>query len=144
MVLGKTTSIGKLANRYKKAGKKVMLVAADTFRAGAVAQLAEWGRRVDVPVVTGPEKADPASVVFDGMERAVAEGIDILMIDTAGRLQNKENLMAELERLVASSNVWCQKHRMKPSWLLMHQQVKMPWYRPKNFKNHSFNRNCLD
>jgi len=97
--VGKTTSIGKLANRYKQAGKKVMLVAADTFRAGAVAQLAEWGRRVDVPVVTGPEKADPASVVFDGMERAVSEGIDILMIDTAGRLQNKENLMAELEKI---------------------------------------------
>lgn len=97
--VGKTTSIGKLANRYKQAGKKVMIVAADTFRAGAVAQLAEWGRRVDVPVVTGPEKADPASVVFDGMERAVAEGIDILMIDTAGRLQNKENLMAELEKI---------------------------------------------
>ena len=97
--VGKTTSIGKLANRYKQAGKKVMLVAADTFRAGAVAQLAEWGRRVDVPVITGPEKADPASVVFDGMERAVAEGIDILMIDTAGRLQNKENLMAELEKI---------------------------------------------
>ena len=97
--VGKTTSSGKLAHRYKQAGKKVMLVAADTFRAGAVAQLAEWGRRVDVPVVTGPEKADPASVVFDGMERAVAEGIDILMIDTAGRLQNKDNLMAELEKI---------------------------------------------
>ena len=97
--VGKTTSIGKLAHRYKQAGKKVMLVAADTFRAGAVAQLAEWGRRVDVPVVTGPEKADPASVVFDGMERAVAEGVDILMIDTAGRLQNKDNLMAELEKI---------------------------------------------
>lgn len=97
--VGKTTSIGKLAHRYKQAGKKVMLVAADTFRAGAVAQLAEWGRRVDVPVVTGPEKADPASIVFDGMERAVAEGIDILMIDTAGRLQNKDNLMAELEKI---------------------------------------------
>ena len=97
--VGKTTSIGKLAHRYKQAGKKVMLVAADTFRAGAVAQLAEWGRRVDVPVVTGPEKADPASVGFDGMERAVAERIDILMIDTAGRLQNKDNLMAELEKI---------------------------------------------
>ena len=97
--VGKTTSIGKLAHRYKQTGKKVMLVAADTFRAGAVAQLAEWGRRVDVPVVTGPEKADPASVVFDGMQRAVAEGIDILMIDTAGRLQNKDSLMAELEKI---------------------------------------------
>ena len=97
--VGKTTSIGKLAHKYKKEGKKVMLVAADTFRAGAVAQLAEWGLRVDVPVVTGPEKSDPASVVFDGMERAVAEQVDVLMIDTAGRLQNKDNLMAELEKI---------------------------------------------
>ena len=97
--VGKTTSIGKLAHKYKEAGKKVMLVAADTFRAGAVAQLVEWGRRVDVPVVTGAEKADPASVVFDGMEKALAEGVDVLMVDTAGRLQNKDNLMAELEKI---------------------------------------------
>ena len=97
--VGKTTSIGKLAHKYKQEGKKVLLVAADTFRAGAVAQLVEWGRRVDVPVVTGPEKSDPASVVFDGMERAISENVDILMIDTAGRLQNKDNLMAELEKI---------------------------------------------
>lgn len=97
--VGKTTSIGKLAHKYKQEGKKVMLIAADTFRAGAVAQLVEWGRRVDVPVVTGAEKADPASVVFDGMEKALAEGVDVLMIDTAGRLQNKDNLMAELEKI---------------------------------------------
>lgn len=97
--VGKTTSIGKLAYKYTQEGKKVMLVAADTFRAGAVAQLAEWGRRVDVPVVTGPEKSDPASVVFDGLERAKSENIDVLMIDTAGRLQNKDNLMAELEKI---------------------------------------------
>ena len=97
--VGKTTSIGKLAHKYKQEGKKVMLVAADTFRAGAVAQLVEWGRRVDVPVVTGAEKADPASVVFDGMEKALAEGVDVLMIDTAGRLQNKDNLMAQLEKI---------------------------------------------
>ena len=97
--VGKTTSIGKLAHKYKQEGKKVMLVAADTFRAGAVAQLVEWGRRVDVPVVTGAEKADPASVVFDGMEKALSEGVDVLMIDTAGRLQNKDNLMAELEKI---------------------------------------------
>ena len=97
--VGKTTSIGKLAYKYKQAGKKVMLVAADTFRAGAVAQLVEWGHRVDVTVVIGPEKSDPASVVYDGMERAKAENVDILMIDTAGRLQNKDNLMAELEKI---------------------------------------------
>ena len=97
--VGKTTSIGKLAHKYNQDGKKVMLVAADTFRAGAVAQLVEWGRRVDVPVVTGAEKADPASVVFDGMEKALAEGVDVLMIDTAGRLQNEDDLMAELEKI---------------------------------------------
>ncbi|MCS4488329.1 signal recognition particle-docking protein FtsY [Streptococcus sciuri] len=97
--VGKTTSIGKLAYKYKQEGKRVMLVAADTFRAGAVAQLLEWGHRVDVPVVTGSEKADPASVVFDGMEKAVAENVDILLIDTAGRLQNKDHLMAELEKI---------------------------------------------
>ena len=131
--VGKTTSIGKLANKYKQEGKNVMLVAADTFRAGAVAQLVEWGRRVDVPVVTGAEKADPASVVFDGMEKALAEGVDVLMIDTAGRLQNKDNLMAELELAVLSS-VWCQKHPMKPSWLWMLQQVKMHLIRLRNFQ----------
>lgn len=97
--VGKTTSIGKLAYKYKNEGKKVLLVAADTFRAGAVAQLVEWGRRVDVPVVTGVEKADPASVVFDGVERAVAENVDVLLIDTAGRLQNKQHLMSELEKM---------------------------------------------
>lgn len=97
--VGKTTSIGKLAYKYKQEGKKVMMVAADTFRAGAVAQLVEWGKRVDVPVITGPEKADPASVVFDGVEKAITQGIDVLFIDTAGRLQNKENLMQELEKM---------------------------------------------
>ncbi|MVX59639.1 signal recognition particle-docking protein FtsY [Streptococcus danieliae] len=97
--VGKTTSIGKLAYRYKEEGRKVMLVAADTFRAGAVAQLVEWGKRVGVPVVTGPEKSDPASVVYDGLERAQAEGVDVLLVDTAGRLQNKDNLMAELEKM---------------------------------------------
>ncbi|MGT2925780.1 signal recognition particle-docking protein FtsY [Streptococcus cuniculipharyngis] len=97
--VGKTTSIGKLAYSYKQQGKKVMLVAADTFRAGAVAQLVEWGRRVGVPVVTGAEKSDPASVVYDGVAQAVAEEVDVLMIDTAGRLQNKDNLMAELEKM---------------------------------------------
>ncbi|MGT2771526.1 signal recognition particle-docking protein FtsY [Streptococcus marimammalium] len=97
--VGKTTSIGKLAYKYQQEGKKVMLVAADTFRAGAVAQLVEWGKRVNVPVVTGAEKADPGSVVYEGIERAIQEGVDILLIDTAGRLQNKDNLMAELEKI---------------------------------------------
>lgn len=96
---GKTTTIGKLAKRFKDEGKSVILAAADTFRAGAVEQLVEWGKRVDVPVVTGKEKADPASVVYDATEKAIAEKADYLLVDTAGRLQNKKNLMAELEKI---------------------------------------------
>ena len=96
---GKTTTIGKLANRFKDEGKSVILAAADTFRAGAVEQLEEWGKRVGVPVVTGKEKADPASVVYDATERAIKEQADYLLVDTAGRLQNKKNLMAELEKI---------------------------------------------
>lgn len=96
---GKTTTIGKLAKRFKDEGKSVILAAADTFRAGAVEQLEEWGKRVGVPVVTGKEKADPASVVYDATERAIKEQADYLLVDTAGRLQNKKNLMAELEKI---------------------------------------------
>ncbi|PEG81891.1 MULTISPECIES: signal recognition particle-docking protein FtsY [unclassified Lactobacillus] len=96
---GKTTTIGKLAKRFKDEGKSVIMAAADTFRAGAVEQLVEWGKRVDVPVVTGKEKADPASVVYDATERAINEKTDYLLVDTAGRLQNKKNLMAELEKI---------------------------------------------
>lgn len=96
---GKTTTIGKLAKRFKDEGKSVILAAADTFRAGAVEQLEEWGKRVGVPVVTGKAKADPASVVYDATERAIKEKADYLLVDTAGRLQNKKNLMAELEKI---------------------------------------------
>ncbi|WEV40831.1 signal recognition particle-docking protein FtsY [Lactobacillus sp. ESL0681] len=96
---GKTTTIGKLAKRYHDQGKKVIMAAADTFRAGAVEQLVEWGKRVDVPVVTGKEQADPASVVFDATKQAISEHADYLLVDTAGRLQNKKNLMAELEKI---------------------------------------------
>lgn len=96
---GKTTTIGKLAKRFKDEGKSVIMAAADTFRAGAVEQLVEWGKRVDVPVVTGKEKADPASVVYDATERAIKGNADYLLVDTAGRLQNKKNLMAELEKI---------------------------------------------
>lgn len=96
---GKTTTIGKLAKRFKDEGKSVILAAADTFRAGAVEQLEEWGKRVGVPVVTGKEKADPASVVYDATQRAIKEKADYLLVDTAGRLQNKKNLMAELEKI---------------------------------------------
>ncbi|CDR73104.1 MAG: signal recognition particle-docking protein FtsY [Lactobacillus delbrueckii] len=96
---GKTTTVGKLAKRFHDQGKKVLLVAADTFRAGAVEQLVEWGKRTGVPVVTGPDKADPAAVVYDGLERAIVEEADYLLVDTAGRLQNKVNLMNELEKI---------------------------------------------
>ena len=96
--VGKTTSIGKLAYKLKNEGKKVLLVAGDTFRAGAIEQLVEWGKRVDVEVVTSTSK-DPSSVMYDGLEKAKREEFDVVLIDTAGRLQNKENLMMELEKI---------------------------------------------
>ncbi|MFA5007204.1 MAG: signal recognition particle-docking protein FtsY [Candidatus Izemoplasmatales bacterium] len=96
---GKTTSIGKLAYRIKHEGKKVLLAAADTFRAGAIEQLSIWGERAGCPVVSKGEGADPSAVVFDAIRRARAEGYDVLLVDTAGRLQNKVNLMKELEKI---------------------------------------------
>lgn len=97
--VGKTTSIGKLAYQYRQEGKKVLLAAADTFRAGAIDQLVVWGDRAGVEVVRGQAGGDPAAVVFDAMKRAKEEQADILLIDTAGRLQNKVNLMNELEKI---------------------------------------------
>jgi len=96
---GKTTTIGKLAKRFQNDGLKVMLAAGDTFRAAAVEQLEEWGRRNDVPVVAQHTGADSASVIYDALESARARGIDVLIADTAGRLQNKDNLMAELSKI---------------------------------------------
>ena len=96
--VGKTTSIGKMASKLKNDGKKVLLVAADTFRAGAIEQLHEWGNRIGVDVVSG-ESTDPSSVVFDGVTKAKNEGYDVVLIDTAGRLQNKVNLMNELDKM---------------------------------------------
>lgn len=97
--VGKTTSIGKLAHQLKQEGKIVMLAAADTFRAGAIDQLVVWGERAGVEVVRGNAGGDPAAVVFDAMRRAKEEQVDVLLIDTAGRLQNKVNLMNELEKI---------------------------------------------
>lgn len=97
--VGKTTSIGKLAHQFKNEGKKVLMAAADTFRAGAIDQLVVWGERADVEVVRGKAGGDPAAVVYDAMERAKAEQADVLLVDTAGRLQNKVNLMNELEKI---------------------------------------------
>ncbi|EGP5230329.1 signal recognition particle-docking protein FtsY [Enterococcus faecium] len=97
--VGKTTSIGKLAHQFKNEGKKVLMAAADTFRAGAIDQLVVWGERAGVEVVRGNAGGDPAAVVFDALERAKTEQADVLLVDTAGRLQNKVNLMNELEKI---------------------------------------------
>jgi fused signal recognition particle receptor len=97
---GKTTTIGKLALQFKNAGKKVVVAAGDTFRAAAVEQLQVWGERANVPVLTAPEGSDPASLAFDAMTKAEADGADLLMIDTAGRLQNRADLMEELSKIV--------------------------------------------
>ncbi|CAM3849186.1 signal recognition particle-docking protein FtsY [Phaeobacter inhibens] len=97
---GKTTTIGKLASQFKAVGKKVVIAAGDTFRAAAVEQLQVWGDRAGVPVLTAPEGSDPASLAFDAMTRAQEEGADLLMIDTAGRLQNRADLMEELAKIV--------------------------------------------
>ena len=97
--VGKTTTIAKLAHRYIQKGKKVMLCAADTFRAGAVEQLTVWSQRLNCPIVTGKPESDPASVAFEGARRAKQENIDLLIVDTAGRLQNKINLMNELAKI---------------------------------------------
>ena len=97
---GKTTTIGKLANGYAQAGWKVMVAACDTFRAAAVSQLRIWGERAGVPVITGPERGDPAALAYQALEQARADGADILFIDTAGRLHNKADLMAELQKII--------------------------------------------
>ncbi len=97
---GKTTTIGKLACQFKAAGKQVVIAAGDTFRAAAVEQLQVWGDRAGVPVLTAPEGSDPASLAFDAMTKAQEDGADLLMIDTAGRLQNRSDLMEELEKIV--------------------------------------------
>ena len=96
---GKTTSAAKLANYYAKSGKKVLLVAADTFRAAAVAQLKTWGERIGVEVLSGSSNSDPAAIAFDGAKKAKDEGFDFLIIDTAGRLHTKSNLMDELGKI---------------------------------------------
>jgi fused signal recognition particle receptor len=97
---GKTTTIGKLASQFKAAGKQVVIAAGDTFRAAAVEQLQIWGTRAGVPVLTAPEGSDPASLAFDALTKARADGADLLLIDTAGRLQNRADLMEELAKIV--------------------------------------------
>lgn len=113
---GKTTSIAKLAYRYKKEGHKVLLAAADTFRAAAVEQLATWAERAGVDIVKGQQGADPASVAYNAVEKALAQGVDLLIVDTAGRLHNKKNLMDELEKI---SRVVKKKLPMAPHEVLL-------------------------
>jgi fused signal recognition particle receptor len=97
--VGKTTTIGKLSNQYKQAGKSVMVAAADTFRAAAIDQLKEWARRSDVPIIAQAENSDPSAVIYDAIQSAKAKNIDLLICDTAGRLHNKKNLMDELSKI---------------------------------------------
>ena len=116
---GKTTTIGKLAYKCRKEGRTVMLAAADTFRAAAAEQLVIWGQRNNVNVIKHKEGADPSAVVYDAIQSAKAKGIDVLICDTAGRLQNKKNLMDELEK-------------MRPCWCLTLPQEKTPFLKLRN------------
>ncbi len=97
--VGKTTTIGKIANKLKSDGKSIMMIAGDTFRAGATEQLVEWGKKVDCDVIVGKENSDPSSVIYDGLNKALEKNVDVVLVDTAGRLQNKVNLMKELEKM---------------------------------------------
>ena len=97
--VGKTTTVGKLANLYRRQGKTVLIAAADTFRAGAAEQLTEWAKRAKVPIITGKDGGDPGAVVYDAIQAAKARDTDILIVDTAGRLHNKNNLMKEMSKL---------------------------------------------
>jgi fused signal recognition particle receptor len=128
--VGKTTTIGKLAHNFKKAGKSVLLGAADTFRAAAVDQLTIWSERVGVPIVKQPMGSDPAAVAFDTVQSAVARGSDVVLIDTAGRLHNKSHLMDELSKIKRSVQKFIPRRRTKCCWCWMALPARTPWSRP--------------
>ena len=132
--VGKTTTIGKIAWKMKEEGKKVLLVAADTFRAGAVEQLHLWSEKVGVDFYGKEEGCDPASVVYDGCQKAKEEDYDVVLIDTAGRLQNKVNLMKELEKMNKLFKELLRMVLMKLYLLLMLLLDKMELVRQKLFK----------
>ncbi|VDZ85965.1 Cell division protein FtsY [Kluyvera intermedia] len=111
--VGKTTTIGKLARQFEQQGKTVMLAAGDTFRAAAVEQLQVWGERNNIPVIAQHTGADSASVIFDAIQAAKARNVDVLIADTAGRLQNKSHLMEELKKIVRVMKNWTSMRRMK-------------------------------
>lgn len=132
--VGKTTSVGKLAGKLKAQGKKVILAAADTFRAAAGEQLTEWAHRAGVEIIGGQPGADPASVVYDAVAAAKARNADVLLCDTAGRLHNKKNLMEELKR---STGYWkrsIRKRIWKRWWCWTALQGRMLWLRPASLR----------
>ena len=108
--VGKTTSVGKLADQLKNQGRSVLLAAADTFRAGAIEQLTEWANRAGVPIIAQKEGSDPAAVIYDAIASAKAKNTDVLLCDTAGRLHNKKNLMEELKKIIGLLIKNIQKH----------------------------------
>lgn len=130
--VGKTTTIGKLAHKLKNEGKSVVLAAGDTFRAGAIEQLEVWGERTGVPVIKQAAGSDPAAVIYDAVHAAKARGADVLICDTAGRLQNKVNLMKELEKVKRVIEREVPELRMRFSSRLTRRQVRMRWRRRKN------------
>jgi fused signal recognition particle receptor len=124
---GKTTSLAKLALHYREKGRKVLLVAADTFRAAAQEQLSIWGKRLDIPVIRGQYGADPAAVVYDAIQSFKARGQDVLLVDTAGRVHTNANLMNELEKSPARPMRFC--------WCWTRPSGKTPWSRPGSFSS---------
>lgn len=131
--VGKTTTIGKLAAQLKKEGNRVLLSAADTFRAAAADQLTVWAQRAGVDIVKHEEGSDPAAVVFDSIQAAKARGTDVVIIDTAGRLHNKTNLMNELNKIPASSAASCRRPISKRSWCSMPRPARTASSRPSSF-----------
>lgn len=129
--VGKTTAIGKLAHYFKEQGRSVVVAAADTFRAAASEQLEVWGQRAGVRVIRHNEGADPAAVVFDAISSAKAKGNDVILVDTAGRLHNKKNLMAELQKYVASSSANCQTRTSANTSFSMQRRDKTPLRKQK-------------
>lgn len=127
--VGKTTSIAKLANLFIKQGKKVMLAAGDTFRAAATEQLDIWSKRIGADIVKHQAGADPAAVTFDALEASLSRGIDILIVDTAGRLHTHENLMKELSKIKRVISKKLRMHLMKYYWFWMPQRDKTPFHR---------------
>ena len=133
--VGKTTSVGKLAGKLKDQGKKVILAAADTFRAAAGEQLAQWANRAGVDLIGGQEGADPASIVYDAVAAAKARNADVLICDTAGRLHNKKILWKNFVRSTVSWKENIRKHIWKHWSFWMVLQDRMPWHRPNNCRS---------